>query len=94
MPDGSTATDPRGFLMRFEDGPLGTKTHHVPMSAGWDWPLPDRLGVLRDGDRVVVWDAADGEYAVVYRKVRESHLPHGTELVVRGAEYRLEVADA
>lgn len=68
-----TTTDPRGFLMRFHDGPLagkgnlpaidGTMTTFNVSSDVWDWPLPDRLAILahpQETDNVAMWDA-DGD---------------------------------
>jgi hypothetical protein len=89
-------------FMRFEDGPLAS-VPEVP-AAMFEWPLPDRLGVLTHEatPNVAFWNADDpaeaklpdlivnSPNAVIYAKVSESQLPEDVPGVVRGALYRME----
>jgi len=82
-------------------------TFRLPADGVWTWPLPDRLKVLAHPefcDNAAMWPAdGDGDglppeivnsrNAVIYRKAGESQMPHGTDLVARGALYRLETDD-
>lgn len=65
----NTDADPKGFLMRFLDGPLagrgnirnaGGGVDLLVPSGAWEWPLPARLGVLalpEETENVALWDA-------------------------------------
>jgi hypothetical protein len=91
--------------MRFEDGPLSiVNCVPVPSNETWFWPLPDRLSVLahlEHVERIAAWPTeGDGEglpveilespNVVRYEKVTESQLSRGSDLVARGAVYRLD----